>query len=107
MADALGWLGGLLEQRVLGGERFAPGDSVQLGWMYTLIQERPDGHLAICEPDFLSLPVAWDEGVGRTLHHLLIQREVGASADVADVLEFPSYRMSASCAQNCEVRLTS
>lgn len=87
------WLVSWLEERVLAGELFHPGESVQIGWMFTLLRERPDGSLGISEPDFQSTPLAWVDCVTLTLRHLWFQREVAAS--VAQAPSFPSYRQTA------------
>jgi len=87
------WLIGWLEERVLGGEVFRPGESLQVGWMYDKIVSRSDGTLGIVEPDFKTVPVAWVEGVALTLRHIWFQKEVAASVALAP--SFPSYRQSA------------
>ena len=87
------WLVSWLEERVIAGEVFRPGESIQVGWMYDLILSRPDGTLGIQEPDFEQVPVAWVESVTHTLRHIWYQKEVAASVALAP--RFPSYRQSA------------
>ena len=87
------WLIAWLEDRVIAGEVFREGESVQVGWMYDLIIARPDGTLGIQEPDFQRVPVAWVESVTQTLRHIWYQKEVAASVALAP--DFPSYRQTA------------
>jgi hypothetical protein len=87
------WLVSWLEERVLAGERFHPGESVQIGWMFDQIVGRPDGSLGISEPDFKAMPVAWADCITLTLRHLWFQKEVAAS--VAQAATYPSYRQAA------------
>jgi hypothetical protein len=82
-----------LEDEVLSGVRFHPGESVQFGWMYDELFARPDGTLGIVEPDFQAVPVAWTESVTLTLRHLWFQKEVAASVSLEPA--FPSYRQTA------------
>ena len=77
----------------MSGEVFRPGESLQVGWMYDLIVDRPDGTLGIQEPDFEQVPLAWVESATKTLRHIWFQKEVAAS--VALDPEFPSYRQRA------------
>jgi hypothetical protein len=88
------WFLGWLETEVRSGKRFEPGQSLQVGWMYTLLGSRPDGTLSVLEPDFLHVPVRWVEQVSKTLEHLWFQREVATSFGIADALALPSYRES-------------
>jgi hypothetical protein len=87
------WLTDWLEERVLGGEAFQSGESLQVGWMYDRVCTRRDGTLGILEPDFGTVPVAWVEGVSLTLRHLWFQKEVAASVGLDPA--FPSYRQEA------------
>jgi hypothetical protein len=93
-ADAR-WFVKWLEEAVAGGERFAPGQTCQVGWMVTEIRAAGDGTLALWEPDMRSLPVAWVEGVSHTLSQLRAQKDVVESVMVAGDLSFPSMRQSA------------
>jgi hypothetical protein len=89
----LPWLLSWLEERVLAGERFRPGESLQIGWMFDQIVDRPDGSLGIAEPDFESMPVEWVDCVTLTLRHIWFQKESAAS--VAQIATYPSYRQTA------------
>lgn len=81
-----------LEERVLAGETFRPGEGLQIGWMFGQVFGRPDGTLGIFEPDFKTVPVVWQDGVTLTLRHAWFQKEVAASVALSP--SFPSYRQS-------------
>ena len=39
------------EQRVAQGEKFQSGESLQVGWMFTMLEDAPGGFLRVLEPD--------------------------------------------------------
>jgi hypothetical protein len=86
------WMIGHLEETVAAGTRYAPGETVQIGWMLTQVIERDDGHLGLTEPDMRSLPIVWVDDVSETLGHLRLQRDVADGLGVAP--QFPSIRES-------------
>jgi len=78
---------------VADGSRYVPGQTLQVGWIINRIQETQDGLLTPCEPDFSSLPIAWDESVTTTLSHLRLQKDTCSSFGI-EVLHFPSMLQS-------------
>jgi len=93
--DDVRWLLGSLEEKVAAGERFADGETFQVGWVTTQIRAGADGRLVIWEPDMVQVPVAWAESVSSTLAHLRRQKDVCESVLTAGDLSFPTMRQSA------------
>ncbi|RSZ55420.1 hypothetical protein HF313_04510 [Massilia atriviolacea] len=89
------WLLDYLAQAVARGERFSAGDSLQVGWMATIVQAGPGGTLCVTEPDMRSIPIAFVDAVDRTLAHLRSQGDIVASIDPAREPVFPSLRQTA------------
>lgn len=83
------WLVGWLEDSVARGERFAPGQTCQIGWLVAQVRAGADGALELWEPDLQHLPVQWVEGVSGLLGHLRLQKDVAESVPDAE-FEFPS-----------------
>jgi hypothetical protein len=86
----LGWL----EGEVATGTQFEPGEIVQFGWSFLKATPRPDGTLALFEPDFTSMPVAFVDSVSNTLFHTMLQRFAADSLDLTTAIEIPSLRQS-------------
>jgi len=93
--DDVRWFVGWLEEAVAGGERFADGQTCQVGWIVTEVRAGSDGSLALWEPDMRQMPIAWVESVSYTLAHLRRQKDVCESVLAADELSFPSMLQSA------------
>jgi hypothetical protein len=90
------WLLHVLDDAVSRGERFADGETFQVGWMFTTIRQNEEGTLSILEPDFSpQIPIAWIDSVTHTLRHLRAQRDVCESVLPSDLMNFPSLRQSA------------
>jgi hypothetical protein len=89
------WFVGWLEEAVAGGERFAAGQTCQVGWVVTEFRASENSTLALWEPDMWQFPVAWVESVSYTLAHLRRQKDVCESVLTADDLLFPSMLQSA------------
>ena len=89
------WLVKFLEQAVASGERFAPGETVAIGWMLTRVVEVDDDTLTLHEPDMKSMPIQWVPTVRSTLAHLRIQKAIAESVGLEDELELPSIRHTA------------
>lgn len=83
------------EQSVRAGTRYKPGETLQIGWMFTRLFDRGRGLLGLEEPDFASVPIRWVDCVDRTLLHLRHQRDVAESVGMLDELAPPSIRSSA------------
>jgi len=94
-AQDIAWFLDFLEQRVAAGERFRSGESLQVGWMYTTIQDGPDGMLRVQEPDMKTVPIKFVDSLDNTLKHVRAQRDIAASLTPAVSPEFPSLRQSA------------
>ncbi|PCJ18635.1 MAG: hypothetical protein COB04_06905 [Gammaproteobacteria bacterium] len=94
LEEDVAWLLSSLQDLVAGGQTFTPGDSFQIGWLPTLIQERDDGLLTIHEPDMKSIPVAHLPTVTFALLHIRWQKEVADSFDLDPDLQYPSARQS-------------
>jgi hypothetical protein len=95
VAEDLKWLVNWLEQSVAEGERYAPEQTCQIGWMVTKVGLGEDGLLTLWEPDLRAMPVVWVESVSSTLAHLRLQKDVVESVLAASALTFPSMRQSA------------
>jgi hypothetical protein len=86
----------LLQDAVARGERFADGETFQVGWMFTTIRRNEEGTLSILEPDFTrQIPIAWIDSVTHTLRHLRVQKDVCESVLSSEFLSFPSICQSA------------
>lgn len=86
------WLLGFFESEVRRGVVFKSGQTVQIGWMVSMLKGNRDGDLEVWEPGFDAMPINWVRGVNKTLRHLLLQREVCAQLGVEP--DFPSLRQS-------------
>jgi len=87
---SLDWFVQWLETRIRNGEHFKVGESLRVGWLTCFIAARPDGTLAIHEPDFQTIPMTLTEAVSRTLGQLWYQRQVADSVGLVEKLDFPS-----------------
>lgn len=96
-AEDIAWLLQFLEQRVAQGVRFRSGESLQIGWMLTMLQEEgPGGVLRVLEPDMQAVPVHFVDAVDATLVHLRSQQDTVRSLSSPQGWEpdFPSLRQS-------------
>ena len=75
------WICEFFESEVAEGRRFRAGETVQIGWMVTMLKERADGMLELWEPDFASIPITWRRGATSTLRHMEIQRAISDEFD--------------------------
>ncbi|WP_157687118.1 immunity protein Imm33 domain-containing protein [Burkholderia lata] len=91
----IGWLLQFLEQSVAGGERFRAGETLQIGWMVTMLEAAEEGALRIMEPDMRAIPIEFIDSVDSTLKHLRNQRDMAASVAPAQEPDFPSLLQSA------------
>jgi hypothetical protein len=96
----LPWFLQWLEEAVAGGSRFAPEQTVQIGWSVCMVRAREDGTLALFEPDFQSMPVQFVDLVANTLFHLLLQKYVAESLGMSDAIDIPSLQQSAIVCSN-------
>lgn len=83
------------ERRVAQGEKFRSGESLQVGWMFTMLEDAPGGFLRVLEPDMKVVPVKFVDSVDATLMHLRNQQDVVRSLTPPVASDFPSLRQSA------------
>lgn len=93
-AEDVSWLLQFFEQRVAQGEKFRSGESVQVGWMLTMLEDGPAGFLRVLEPDMKVVPLKFVDSVDRTLMHLRNQKDVVQSLSPSTEPDFPSLRQS-------------
>lgn len=101
-AEDVAWLLGFFEQRVAQGEKFRSGESLQVGWMFTMLEDGPGGFLRVLEPDMKVVPVKFVDSVDGTLMHLRNQQDVVRSLSPSMDPDFPSLRQSAVVHVNCK-----
>ena len=92
--DDVLWFVNWLESSVAGGERFADGQTCEVGWMILQIRMDAAGFLTLWEPDMQELPIAWVESVSQTLAHLRLQKDICESVLPAGLARFPSLLQS-------------
>ncbi|WP_206957303.1 immunity protein Imm33 domain-containing protein [Trinickia acidisoli] len=92
------WLLDFFESEIRRGVVFRSGQTVQIGWMVSMLKANHDGDLEVWEPGFDSMPINWVRGVNKTLQHLLLQREICAQLGVEP--DFPSLRQSGVVSAN-------
>ncbi len=76
------------EREIGQGRIFKAEDTIQIGWMLTILKADGLGALEVWEPDFDAFPIRWTSGATNTLRHLLIQRQTCEEANLD--MEFPS-----------------
>jgi hypothetical protein len=84
------WFLEFLATRVADGVSFQSGESLQVGWMYTVFQLSPSGTLCLTEPDMIAVPIKFIDSVDNTLLDLRIQRDLAASFNPPFEPVFPS-----------------
>lgn len=82
-----------LEEKVGEGVTFLPGETVQVGWMETVVDREGD-YLTLSEPDFVSMPYQWAPGLNKTLQHLRLHRDYCDSFGLLDKIMLSSIRHS-------------
>ncbi|HEY4375309.1 MAG TPA: hypothetical protein VGN52_25520 [Burkholderiales bacterium] len=93
------WFLSYLEGRVAAGEKFGDGESLQVGWMYTRLEQVSPHLLRVLEPDMENVPVQFVDSVDNTLRHLFTQQEAARSFPNVTP-DFPSLRQSAVVHEN-------
>jgi hypothetical protein len=93
-AEDISLLLSFFEQRVAQGEKFRSGESLQVGWMLTMLEDGPEGFLRVLEPDMKVVPVKFVDSVDGTLMHLRNQQDVVRSLSSPVEPDFPSLRQS-------------
>lgn len=84
-----------LEQMVASGGKFRPGESLQIGWMRTKLEQGDRGAVRVTEPDMKAIPIMFVDSVNATLKHLRSQKDSVESVLDASSLLFPSLIQSA------------
>lgn len=91
----ISWLLRFLEESVAEGERFHAGETLQIGWMLTMLEAWEGDVLRIMEPDMKAIPIKFVDSVDSTLKHLRNQQDMVASVTPTRQPDFPSLRQSA------------
>ncbi len=81
-----------IEHMVEGGSVFRPGETFQIGWMLTRVQEPGQTHLTLEEPDMRSLPIQWVPGVTQTLRQKMVQVYMLDSVSLRHQMQIPTIR---------------
>jgi hypothetical protein len=74
------------------GSVFKPGDTFQVGWMWTLVQPYDASRLTLREPDMESIPIRWVPGVTETLWHRMVQVYTLDSFSLRQEINMPHFR---------------
>ena len=91
------WLLNFFEQSIKEGARFKPDETVQIGWMLTILKESTNGALEVWEPQFDSMPIKWTRGVTNTMRHIVLQKSVAELLGCEP--NFPSLRQAGITSQ--------
>lgn len=83
-----------VEGMVASGSVFRPGQSFQIGWMWTEIRQLDETFLTICEPDMRTMPVAWVPGLTETLRTMMLQLFMLDSVGLRDQMDIPHMRQA-------------
>jgi hypothetical protein len=62
-----------IEDMVARGSVFAPGETIQIGWMITQVRRYDESRLTLFEPDMRTIPMAFLPGVTETLRQMMLQ----------------------------------
>ena len=90
-----------IEQMVAEGTVFRAGESFQIGWMFTKVQENGPRHLTLEEPDMRSMPIQWIPGVTHTLRQRMLQVFMLDSVALRHEMQIPTILQSLiACTQS-------
>lgn len=82
-----------IEDMVAVGSVFKPGQTFQIGWGLTRVE--PSGEaLALAEPDMVSFPIKWTQGVTNTLRQMMLQLLTLDSVGLRRKIDIPSIAQS-------------
>jgi hypothetical protein len=90
------WILDDLQDCIAAGTRFAPGQTIRVGWRTLRVVERADGMLGLQERVDVD---RWEEHVELTLCDLWYQKEVATSLGLTKRLVFPAEDQHAAVAQ--------
>ncbi|HEY1785117.1 MAG TPA: hypothetical protein VGG30_06180 [Pirellulales bacterium] len=94
-APDVDWLVALLESSVRDGHKYRDEETLQVGWMFNRVSSAPDGLLLLSEPDMVTVPIQWADGVTETLRQLRLQNDTAESLDLGRRVRMPTIRESA------------
>jgi hypothetical protein len=92
-ATLAAWLPDYFVEEARRGVRFAPDQTLQIGWSVLKLYADAAGDLVVFEPDFASMPIKWIEGVSQCVRFLALQQAVCEELGVEP--DFPSLAQSA------------
>lgn len=85
-----------IEGMVAQGSIFSPGETFQIGWMITQVQQYDEEQLTLYEPDMRTFPMAFVPGVTETLRQMMLQVFfIDSLAVPRGDMEIPNVRQSA------------
>lgn len=88
------WFLSVLESMVASGGKFKAGETIQVGWMLTQLEDGDQGTLRVTEPDMKSFPVKFVNSTDATIKHLRSQKDTVESFVPASAIQFPSLTQS-------------
>ncbi|HEX4142012.1 MAG TPA: hypothetical protein VHY91_00545 [Pirellulales bacterium] len=94
-APDVDWLVTLLENSVRDGQTYRDEDTLQVGWMLNRVSSAKAGSILLTEPDMISFPIKWIDGVTETLRQLRIQKDTAESLGLDAEMQIPTIRDSA------------
>ena len=101
-AGSLHELAATIEELVLAGSVFHPGETFQVGWMLTRIMPVDDRTLTLHEPDFANFPPAFVPSVTQTLRTMMLQVFMLDSVGLKPEMKTPSMTDGAMVCTNLE-----
>jgi hypothetical protein len=81
-----------VEQMVARGSQFRPGQTFQIGWMWTQVMQHDATYLTLHEPDMRSMPIQWVPGITETLRTMMIQLFTLDSVSLRGQMDAPHVR---------------
>lgn len=90
------WILDDLQDSIAAGTRFAPGQTIRVGWRILCVVDRADGMLGLKERVDVD---RWEEHVELTLRDVWYQKEVAASLGLTKRLAFPGENQYAAVAE--------
>lgn len=82
-----------IEEMVKGGSVFKPGQTFQIGWSLTLVEQLGE-LLSLAEPDMESFPIKWTKGITSTLRQMMLQLVMLDSVGLRQEMDAPSIQQS-------------
>jgi hypothetical protein len=82
-----------IEEMVANGSVFTPGQTFQIGWGITLVQDVGE-MLSLDEPDMENFPIKWAKGISHTLRQKMLQVFMLDSVGLRQNMDLPSILQS-------------